>query len=102
MGSIPFGLILAKIFLKKDIREDGAINEPIVVCKNPLNDEYTVFEGNTRLAIYNKNHERYPDIPFWKKIPAVIYKDIDDPMSGFARPERALLKINSQPVEVVP
>ena len=37
--------------LKKEIREDGGINEPILVCKNPVNNEYTVYEGNTRLAV---------------------------------------------------
>ena len=37
--------------LKRDIRDDGAINEPVIVCKNPVNDQYTVYEGNTRLAV---------------------------------------------------
>lgn len=37
--------------IKNQIREDEGINEPIVVCKNPINGEYTVYEGNTRLAI---------------------------------------------------
>lgn len=37
--------------LKNQIREDQGINDPLIVCKNPINGEYTVYEGNTRLAI---------------------------------------------------
>jgi len=37
--------------IKNQIKEDEGINDPLIVCKNPANGEYTVYEGNTRLAI---------------------------------------------------
>ena len=69
--------------LEKSIIATEGILDPIIL--RPEGDRYLCIEGNTRLAIYNKNQERYPDIPFWKKIPAVIYKDIDDPMLEMIR-----------------
>tara|TARA_B100000965_G_scaffold403546_1_gene431885 strand:- start:4389 stop:5414 length:1026 start_codon:yes stop_codon:yes gene_type:complete len=69
--------------LEKSIIATEGILDPIIL--RPKGDRYLCIEGNTRLAIYDKNHERYPDISFWKKIPAVIYKDIDDPMLEMIR-----------------
>ena len=37
--------------LKEQIRKDGHINEPIWVSLNPTTNNYTVYEGNTRLAV---------------------------------------------------
>ena len=69
--------------LEKSIIATHGILDPIIVC--PEGDRYLCIEGNTRLSIYNKNLERYPDISFWQTIPALIYKDIDDPMLEMIR-----------------
>jgi len=37
--------------LKEQIRKDSQINDPLWVCKNPNTGNYTVYEGNTRLAV---------------------------------------------------
>ncbi len=69
--------------LEKSITATGGILDPVIV--RPMADRYLCIEGNTRLSIYNKNSERYPEIEFWKNIPAVIYKEIDDPMLELIR-----------------
>tara|TARA_B100001989_G_scaffold243941_1_gene212153 strand:+ start:507 stop:1544 length:1038 start_codon:yes stop_codon:yes gene_type:complete len=69
--------------LEKSIIATRGILDPIIV--KPLGDKYLCIEGNTRLAIYEKNFEREPNVDFWKKIPAVIYTDIDDPMLEMIR-----------------
>lgn len=69
--------------LEKSILATDGILDPIVV--KPENDRYVCIEGNTRLAIYDKNAERYPDEDIWKIIPAIIFKNIDDPMLEMIR-----------------
>jgi hypothetical protein len=69
--------------LEKSIIATGGILDPIIV--QPNDERYVCIEGNTRLSIYAKNHERYPDIETWQSIPALIYKDIDDPMLEMIR-----------------
>jgi len=69
--------------LEKSIIATNGILDPVIV--KPIGDRYVCIEGNTRLSIYAKNHERYPDIETWQQIPALIYKDIDDPMLEMIR-----------------
>ncbi len=69
--------------LEKSIIATEGILDPIVV--QPDNEDFICIEGNTRLAIYAKNAERYPEDELWKKIPAIIFQDIDDPMLEMIR-----------------
>ena len=70
--------------LEKSIIATNGILDPIIVQPKE-GSRYVCIEGNTRLAIYAKNYERYPQIEIWQKIPAVVYKDIGDPMLEMIR-----------------
>ncbi len=63
--------------LKEQIRKDTQINDALWVCKNPLTNEYTVYEGNTRLAVAIQLAEN--DKPSrrasWNRIPVNVLPD---------------------------
>ena len=42
MGSIPFGLILTKIFLKKDIRNIGSGILELLMCLEPVTRQLVI------------------------------------------------------------
>lgn len=61
------------VSLREAIRTHGGIINPIKV--NKTDDGYTVFEGNTRLAIYRDFKES--SIPGdWSKIPSMVYENL--------------------------
>ena len=58
IGNISKAVIFEKLSLtkdlqklRKDIETDGQINEPVWVAFEPKNENYVVYEGNTRLAV---------------------------------------------------
>lgn len=63
--------------LRSQIRRDEQINEPIWVCLHPRTGQYTVYEGNTRLAVAIQLSEN--DLPSrrasWNKIPVNVLPD---------------------------
>ena len=62
--------------LKESIRTNGGIMTPIIVNKAP-SGEYTVIEGNTRVAIYRefKENEEAGD---WDRIPALVRTNLPE------------------------
>ncbi len=63
--------------LKEQIRKDEQINDPLWVCKNPITNEYTVYEGNTRLAvaIQLSENDKPSKRASWNKIPVNVLPD---------------------------
>jgi ParB-like nuclease domain len=53
--------------LKKQIRDNGGLADPIIV-----DQDYLVIEGNCRAAIYKSLNTAQPNRESWKKIPARI------------------------------
>lgn len=66
--------------LKEQVRKDKQINDPIWVCKNPVNNEYTVYEGNTRLAIAIQlsEHDKPENRDSWHYIQVNVLPDGTD------------------------
>ena len=66
--------------LKEQIRKDELINEPLWVCKNPKTKDYTVYEGNTRLAvaIQLSENDKPSKRALWNKIPVNVLPDGTD------------------------
>ena len=66
--------------LKEQIRKDQLINDPLWVCRNPETEEYTVYEGNTRLAIAIQLSENdTPDLrDNWHKVQVNVLPDGTD------------------------
>jgi uncharacterized tellurite resistance protein B-like protein len=66
--------------LKEQIRKDQLINDPLWVCRNPETQEYTVYEGNTRLAIAIQLSENdTPDLrDNWHKVQVNVLPDGTD------------------------
>jgi len=62
--------------LKNSILTNGGIIEPILVNKKGRG-KYVCIEGNTRLAIY-KNFIQEKVKGDWTRIPALVYKDMDE------------------------
>lgn len=60
--------------LKKSIENFGGLINPIIVSQSK-EGVYKVIEGNTRLAIFLSLYEETKDSK-WKKIPAIIYKEL--------------------------
>ena len=63
------------VSLREAIRTHGAIINPIKVNKSE--DGYTVFEGNTRLAIYRDFHESGAQGD-WSTIPCMVYENLSN------------------------
>lgn len=61
------------VSLREAIRTHGGIINPIKVNKSQ--ETYTVFEGNTRLAIYGEFHESGVQGD-WSRIPCMVYEDL--------------------------
>ena len=66
--------------LKEQIRKDEQINDPVWVCKNPSTNEYTVYEGNTRLAvaIQLSENDKPSKRKSWNRIPVNVLQDGTD------------------------
>ena len=66
--------------LKEQIRKDEQINDPVWVCKNPSTNEYTVYEGNTRLAvaIQLSENDKPSKRKSWHRIPVNVLQDGTD------------------------
>jgi hypothetical protein len=62
--------------LKESIRVSGRIIHPILVNKYP-DGTLTVIEGNTRLQIYKDFNDADPKSGLWKKIPSIVYDNLD-------------------------
>lgn len=66
--------------LREQIKKDSQINDPLWVCKNPTTKNYTVYEGNTRLAVaiqlseYDKSSKRAQ----WQNIQVNLLPDGTD------------------------
>ena len=63
--------------LKEQIRKDEQINDPLWVCKDPETNDYTVYEGNTRLAvaIQLSENDKPSKRESWNKIPVNVLPD---------------------------
>ena len=66
--------------LRNQIRDDKGINEPLIVCLNPVSNEYTVYEGNTRLAIAIQlfENDKPKDRPKWSEVQVNVLPDGTD------------------------
>jgi hypothetical protein len=62
--------------LKESIRVSGRIIHPILVNKYP-DGTLTVIEGNTRLQIYKEFNDADPKSGLWKRIPSIVYNNLD-------------------------
>jgi len=58
--------------LLKTIKSDGAVNDDIIVYKEPDDGSYRVLEGNCRLAVVTELGKRNPRNKNWKQIPAIL------------------------------
>ncbi len=60
--------------LVPDIEKHGGLLEPILV----RHDTKEVIEGNSRLAVFHRLHEKYPDNEEWELIPCQIVSRLSD------------------------